>query len=120
MRGNVFIVHRSDALLRAIDAMLAQEGYRVRSAGCIEALLGELAAALRPAVLLVDEDAAGPQWRTVLERIPADIPRVVLTWRPGLAFPAEVAALGKPYRARDLLETVARQLDASRAREPAR
>ncbi len=119
MRADLFIVHRSDGLLRALVAMLVQEGYRVHSAESLPALEPRLGMASRPAVLLVDEDAAGPDWRERLERVPAEVPRVVLTWRPRASYPAGVTPLGKPFDARELLDTLSRNVARAGLRHPA-
>jgi DNA-binding NtrC family response regulator len=110
MQADIFIVHRNDGLLRAIAGLLVEQGYRVRAAESIEALERELATAGRPALLLVDDDAAGPDWGERLERIPEDIPRVVLTWEPRGTFPPNVTPVAKPFRARELLDTLSRNI----------
>ncbi len=103
VRAIVFILHRSDTLLRAIVQLLASEGYRVRSADTIEALHADLASAGGPAVLVVDEDTAGSGWLAMLDRVPPGIPVVALTWYPRARFPEGVTPIGKPFGARQLL-----------------
>ncbi len=111
MRGNIFIVHRNDGLRRAIAALLVEQGYRLHAAESIAALQRDLATAGRPALLLVDDDAAGPDWGELLESVPEDIPRVLLTWDPRGPFPRNVTPVVKPFRARELLEIVSRNLE---------
>jgi DNA-binding NtrC family response regulator len=115
MQATLFIVHRNDTLLRAMLHLLASEGYRVRAAETLDALLGELASNPGPAALVLDEDGAGPAWVEQLARVPAGIPRIALTWNPTATFPADVTPLGKPFRARDLLDVLSREV----ARMPA-
>jgi FixJ family two-component response regulator len=113
MQPTVLILHRSDTLLRAIVRLLVSEGYRVRTGESVDALLGDPGTSSPGlAVLMFDEDEVGPAWREQLARIPAGIPRVVLTWFPASAFPAGVTPVAKPFRARDLLDTLARELAA--------
>jgi FixJ family two-component response regulator len=118
MRASIYIVHVDDGLLRAIAGLLASEGYRVQSAGTIGALLGDLRTAERPAVLLVDEAHAGPTWREELEEVPEDVPRVLLTFDPRGTFPPGVTPVGKPFHARELLETLSRNVAARAPRPP--
>ena len=106
MRPAVFIVHRDDGLLRAMVRFLAVHGWAARTAERIDALRAELAAAPRPAVLVVDEDDAGAGWRERLADVPADVARVVLTWFPSASFPPGVTPLGKPFRAGELLDAI--------------
>ncbi len=115
MQASIFIVHRNDGLLRAIAALLVSERYRVRSAETIGALADDLTRVGGPAVLLIDEDA-GRDWRERSRSIPDDIPRVILTWDPRGPFPPGVTPLGKPFRARELLDALSRSI-AARARE---
>ncbi len=110
MRATLFIVHPNDGLLRAISGLLVEEGYRVRAADTLDAVRDEVAAAPRPALLIVDDDASGPRWAERIEEVPADVPRLLLTWTPGAPMPPNVTALGKPFRARELLDAIARQL----------
>ncbi len=110
MRATLFLVHPNDGLLRAIARLLVEEGYRIHAADALDGVGPELEAAPRPAVLVVDEDAAGPRWRERLEPLPADVPRLFLTWTPGAPMPPGVTALGKPFRARDLLDAIPRVL----------
>jgi DNA-binding NtrC family response regulator len=113
MSPTVFILHRSDTLLRAIARLLACEGYRVRTAETVDALLAQTATSSPGLTVLVfDEDEAGPAWREQLGRFPAGMPRVALTWSPASAFPPDVTPLGKPFRARDLLDALSRKLAA--------
>ncbi len=118
MQAIVFIVHRNDTLLRAMLQLLASEGYRVRSAETLDALLADLASSPSPAILVLDEDSAGAAWVEQLARVPAGIPRIALTWYPTATVPADVTPLGKPFRARDLLDTLSRKLAACVQRVP--
>jgi len=111
MRADVYMVHRNDGLLRALRAMLASERYHVRAAEGLDELLPELAAAGRSAVVVIDEEAAGPGWRERLDLVPDDIPCVVLTWYPWSAFPPRVTPLGKPFRARELMDLLAAKVE---------
>ncbi len=108
--ATVFIVHRRDGLLRALAGLLVQERYRVESADGIEAFRDELTAVDRPALLLIDEDSAGPGWREQLERVPGDVARVLLTWTPAAPVPPGVTPIGKPFRARELLDALAEKV----------
>ncbi len=107
MQASVFIVQRGDGLVRAMARLLESEGYEVRTAESVDLVREQLASAGRPAVLLVDEDDAGPDWRERLAAVPADVPRVVLTWHPGAEFPSGVTPLGKPFSATALLAALA-------------
>jgi ActR/RegA family two-component response regulator len=101
VRGAVFIVQRGDGLVRAMARLLESHGYQVRAVDRIEALQPEL---VDPAaVLVIDEEDAGPDWRERLEAIPPATRRVLLTWYPGAALPPGVTPLGKPFSASQLL-----------------
>ena len=118
MRAIILIVHANDGLLRALVKLFVQERYEVRSAETIGGL-GDLTAAARPAVLVIDEDAAGPHWQEQLERTAADVPRVLLTWSPGASLPPGVRSLRKPFRARELLDAVSESAAAGASGDPA-
>ncbi len=112
MQASIFIVHRTDSLLLAMTRLLAEHGYLVERAETIGGIRPTVMTAARPAVLVIDEDEAGPEWRERLKLIPDDIPCVLLTWRPRTPVPPMVTPLGKPFRSGELLTMLAEKIAA--------
>ena len=97
MQASIFIVHRKDSLLIAET---------------VGGIWPTVMNAARPAVLMIDEDEAGPEWRERLRLFPDDLPCVLLTWRPGAQVPPMVTSLGKPFRSGELLTMLAEKIAA--------
>ncbi len=112
MQASIFIVHRTDSLLVAMTRLLVEQGYLVERAETIGGIWATVMNAARPAVLIVDEDEAGTEWRERLTLIPDDIPCVLLTWHPGPLVPPMVTPLGKPFRSGELLTMLAEKIAA--------
>ncbi len=111
MQASIVILHRDDGLLRAMDRALRAEGYQVNATHNIDALMDAITNAVRPVVLVVDEEAAGTEWRGLLASIPKGISCIVLTWHPWVSVPAGTIPIGKPFQARELLDALSAEVE---------
>jgi DNA-binding response OmpR family regulator len=112
--GQALVIIHSDARLRrSLTDLLRLHRYEPHAAATLDEALVLLRNGIRPAALLVDEDSAGEAWAKRLGA-PSAVPVILLAWNPRKPAPGAGAVLGKPFRARDLIDTISSLLAPSR------
>lgn len=118
MKPSVLVVDDDAAVRELLTILLAEEGYRVRSAGDAYAAM-DLVSSEAPGLLLVDLMMPGVSGAEFLTRLRRDsrwaaLPVILISAHPRLREVAEelgaCAALAKPFDVSQLLEQIARAL----------